>query len=138
MTPSAQQISKALRKYLERHAEPEARCAQPLSHRDVRYASVVVIPADGESELLPTTLASVPPCSSGRVLVVIVVNRIGLGTHLLLVIEFVWRLELLRRDGLFRSGDGTDGVLLPIPWGLPIPGADCELVHHHRDGGADV
>lgn len=68
-------LGKAERKYLERHAEPEAACAALLAEPGAPYAAVVVIPSYGEDRSLLDTLATVPPSSAGKPLVVLVVNQ---------------------------------------------------------------
>ncbi|MCP4036578.1 MAG: hypothetical protein GY733_06550 [bacterium] len=68
-------LGKAERKYLERHAEPEAGCAAALAQTHPPYPAVLVIPSYGEHDLLLQTLASVPLCAAEKSLVVLVVNQ---------------------------------------------------------------
>ncbi len=75
MASEARPPSKALRKYLEGYAEPEARLASLLVERGLTYAALITIPAYGECESLLDTLGTIPPCRRGRVLVVVVVNE---------------------------------------------------------------
>jgi len=69
------QLTKAARKYLERHAEPEAKLAGALAELGAPYEAVVVIPAYAEYDLLLRTLASLPGSGRGKPLVVLVVNQ---------------------------------------------------------------
>lgn len=68
-------LPKAVRKYLEDHAEPEAREAatDPLSSDS--FGHVLCIPAHGESESLFETLASIPPGPHGDNLILLIVNE---------------------------------------------------------------
>ncbi|MDP6977044.1 MAG: hypothetical protein QF570_00365 [Myxococcota bacterium] len=66
---------KAVRKYLERYAEPEATAGASLAAGGQTWAALLAIPAYGEGQSLFETLNSVPPCATGRVLVVIVINE---------------------------------------------------------------
>jgi len=67
-------MEKALRKYLERHAEPEARAiGQSPLHKKV-FGHIIVIPAYGEDENLFQTLKSIPESPLGPVLAIVVVN----------------------------------------------------------------
>ena len=75
MPTGSPRLTKAARKYLERHAEPEATFATALAGLGALYSAVVVIPAYGEHELLLEALASVPRCRDGKPLVVLVVNQ---------------------------------------------------------------
>jgi hypothetical protein len=68
-------LTKAARKYLERHAEPEATLAGGLAEVAEPYEAVVVIPAYAEHDLLLRALASVPGTRRGKPLVVLVVNQ---------------------------------------------------------------
>lgn len=61
----------ALAKYLDRHAEPEARAADLL---DGKFGHALEVPAYGEGESLFATLASVPEGPLGQALVVLVLN----------------------------------------------------------------
>jgi len=61
---------KAERKYLERHAEPEAAIAERLGS----FGHAVVIPAFGEGDELFGALGSIPLGPAGDVLAVVVVN----------------------------------------------------------------
>jgi hypothetical protein len=61
---------KAERKYLDRHAEPEAIVADGLG----AFGHALVVPACGEGEMLVEMLRSVPRGALGDVLVVLVVN----------------------------------------------------------------
>ncbi len=63
--------SKAIDKYLSRHAEPEARLAEKASGA---FGHVLVVPAYGERESLFSLLGSVPVGPSGSVLIVVVLN----------------------------------------------------------------
>ncbi len=63
--------SKAVAKYLARHAEPEAALADRIPGR---FGHVLVVPAYGERESLFRLLASVPAGPDGPVLIVVVVN----------------------------------------------------------------
>lgn len=67
--------NKAVAKYLERHAEPEAKAAFVLAPLQSPFAALLVIPAYGEDESLSRVLASIPSVTGGRVLVVVVVNE---------------------------------------------------------------
>ena len=67
--------SKAVVKYLEYHAEPEAKAAFVLAPLCPPFATLLVIPAYGEDESLSRVLASIPSVTDGRVLVVVVVNE---------------------------------------------------------------
>ncbi len=71
----SQLADKAVRKYLERYAEPEAAAGATLAGCGQSWAAVLAIPAYGEGESLFETLASVPACADGRVLVIIVINE---------------------------------------------------------------
>ena len=66
---------KAVRKYLARHAEPEAArvhaCLTPNRH----YGHVLCVPAYGEGDGLLESLATLPPGPRGAVLIVVVVNE---------------------------------------------------------------
>ncbi|MEP6993660.1 MAG: hypothetical protein ABI968_03985 [Acidobacteriota bacterium] len=62
---------KAVRQYLSRHAEPEAKAADALKGD---FGHVLIVPAYGEGQSLFDTLASVPLGSGGETLVVVVVN----------------------------------------------------------------
>ena len=76
MSTERSTLPKPIRKYLEQHAEPEASCAQGIAEQAGRaYAGVAVIPAYGEDERLRATLATVPRCNAGRVLIVLVINE---------------------------------------------------------------
>ncbi|MCP4037043.1 MAG: hypothetical protein GY733_08920, partial [bacterium] len=66
---------KAVRKYLERHAEPEAKAGAQLAEPASPFAAILVIPAYGEAASLWQTLEGVPACAAGRVCIVIVVNE---------------------------------------------------------------
>ena len=61
-----------IRKYLERHAVPEASLASPLLGC---FAERVVVPAYAEGADLLDTLASIAPSSRGEVLIVLVQNH---------------------------------------------------------------
>jgi hypothetical protein len=61
----------ALAKYLDRHAEPEARAADLLNGT---FGHALEVPAYGEGESLFGTLASIPGGALGEVLVVLVLN----------------------------------------------------------------
>jgi hypothetical protein len=63
-------MSKAVRQYLERHAEPESQLADRLG----AFGHAVVLPAYGEGEELVHALRSIPAGSLGPVLAVLVVN----------------------------------------------------------------
>jgi hypothetical protein len=67
---SAALMSKAVRQYLERHAEPEAALADQLG----AFGHAVVLPAYGEGDDLVQALRSIPAGSLGEVVVVLVVN----------------------------------------------------------------
>lgn len=75
MASEARKLSKAIRKYLDQHAEPEASYMHALADRGDTYAAVVVIPAYAENASLLETLSSIPACHAGRVLVIVVVNE---------------------------------------------------------------
>src|SRR5438552_639704 len=62
---------KAVSKYLDRHAEPEAAAASGLPGE---FGHAIVVPAYGEEQSLFTTLGSVTAGSGGDVLVVLVLN----------------------------------------------------------------
>ena len=62
---------KAVSKYLQRHAEPEAEAASGLAGE---FGHAIVVPAYGEEESLFTTLGSVTAGPGGDVLVVLVLN----------------------------------------------------------------
>ncbi len=66
---------KAVRKYLERYAEPEAAAAGRMRAEDGPAGHVLCIPAYGEGEGLLDTLASVPAGPRGPVAMVVVVNE---------------------------------------------------------------
>ncbi len=68
-------VEKAVRKYLEAHAEPEAHAGSSVADSRASYGAVICIPAYGEGESLFDTLASIPTCSHGRVLAVVVINE---------------------------------------------------------------
>jgi hypothetical protein len=63
--------SKAIRKYLVRQAEPEARAAEALAGA---FGHVLVVPAYGEGQGLFEMLGSVPRGPAGETLVVVVLN----------------------------------------------------------------
>src|SRR5262245_55484018 len=62
---------KAVSKYLERQAEPEAAGAQGIPGD---FGHAVVVPAYAEGDALFSMLGSVPSGSSGDVLIVLVLN----------------------------------------------------------------
>lgn len=75
MRSNAQRLGKAERKYLEHYAEIEASYGASLAETSAPYPAVVVIPSYGEYESLVQTLESLPSCSVGKPLVVLVVNQ---------------------------------------------------------------
>ena len=75
--PQAGSDDKALRKYLARHAEPEAAAVLDASFTRERYGHVLCIPAYGEGRGVLDTLASVPEGPRGSVLIILVVNETG-------------------------------------------------------------
>jgi len=71
-------LGKAERKYLERHAEPEAALAQEISERLPRpFGHIVVIPCYGEGRGVERVLESMPAGRRGDVLTIVVVNQRG-------------------------------------------------------------
>ena len=64
-------MTKAVSKYLARHAEPEARAADALSGE---FAHALIVPAYGEGQSLFDALGSVPRGPAGDTLVVVVLN----------------------------------------------------------------
>ena len=68
-------LPKAVRKYLEDHAEPEARDAATDPLFNDSFGQVLCIPAHGESESLFETLASIPPGPQGDNLILLIVNE---------------------------------------------------------------
>jgi hypothetical protein len=63
--------SKAIQKYLARHAEPEAGAAD---HLEGEFGHVLVVPAYGEGQCLFDLLGSVPRGPAGDTLIVVVLN----------------------------------------------------------------
>lgn len=61
----------ALRKYLERYAEPEAAFARELGHQ---YAAALVVPLHAEDDSFVAHIAQAAAEAAGRVLVIAVVN----------------------------------------------------------------
>jgi len=66
---------KAVRKYIERYAEPEVCAGVALGDAGRRYAAIVTLPACGEGDSLFAALDSVPLCAAGPVLIVVIVNE---------------------------------------------------------------
>lgn len=66
---------KAVRKYLERHAEPEVREVERLGRRTPAFGHALCIPAYGEHDSLFQTLDAVPTGPAGDNLIVLVVNE---------------------------------------------------------------
>jgi hypothetical protein len=67
-------VSKATRKYLERHAEPEARAINHFVSSAPTFGNALIIPNFDEGENLFDTLASIPASPLGLVLVILVIN----------------------------------------------------------------
>ena len=65
---------KAARKYLARHAEPEAGLARELGGRFGRFGHGLAIPSHAEGSRIADCLATIPPGPRGPVLTVVVVN----------------------------------------------------------------
>jgi hypothetical protein len=65
------ETNRALRQYLERHAEPEVAIATDVTQR---FGHVLTIPAAGEGASLRNLLSAIPAGPLGDVLVILVVN----------------------------------------------------------------
>lgn len=74
MTAAGTSSPSVIRKYLARHAEPEAGLAAGLAGR---WGHALVVPAYGEETSLFPLLGSVPAGPRGEVLIVVVVNARG-------------------------------------------------------------
>jgi hypothetical protein len=73
--PRERVADKALRKYLDRYAEPESAACRTHLAGARRYGHVLCIPARGEGAGLLEALASVPEGPRGKVLIIVVVNE---------------------------------------------------------------
>jgi hypothetical protein len=69
--PPVSKTSRALRQYLDRHAEPEISMATGVTRR---FGHVLTIPAAGEGASLHQVLSSIPAGPLGDVLLILVVN----------------------------------------------------------------
>jgi glycosyltransferase involved in cell wall biosynthesis len=67
-------MQKATRKYLDRHAEPEAKAIGESVVSESPFSHVLILPVFAEGENLFETLESIPPSSQGPVLVILVLN----------------------------------------------------------------
>ncbi len=75
MTATARAEHKAVRKYLERHAEPEAAIAMQSLLVGCTYRDALCIPAYGEGENLFECLESIPSDRPKSVLILVIVNE---------------------------------------------------------------
>ena len=146
-------VGKAERKYLESHAEPEAKLASLLRPAPVGHA--VVIPAYGEGEGLTRVLDSLPGSPLGDLLTILVVNaradsplevhsanarscallrdRYGPGSE---VAPGVWQLDH-DRGPLILIERASEGRFLPARQGVGLArkiGADLALAVAARQG----
>jgi hypothetical protein len=148
----------ALRKYLERYAEPEAAWGRDLH---TQYSGVLVVPLQREDESFLDHLAPALSCAAGRILVIAVVNATDdapAATHetnarLLRVLadRLVPRQQLpalersaasaiLGRPGLFDLlviDRASPGKRLPVGEGVGLArriGMDVGLQLHQREG----
>ena len=105
---------KALRKYLDVHAEPESAWVREGLSPDRRYGHVLCIPAYGEGEGLFETLSSIPEGPSGEVLTIVVINETAASPEWVRDANRVSLLELRGRRDIAQS---VMGSLVPHPRG---------------------